>query len=181
MIRYSHLRTVDLAYIALFAVLMAVCAWITIPFVVPFTLQTFAVFLALTTLGSKRGLYAVAVYLLLGAVGLPVFSGFRGGFGILFGTTGGYLTGFLAAALVYHVITAKAGSSRPMIWLACIAGLLACYGFGTLWFWAVYARASAPVGLLTILGWCVFPFILPDLLKLALALWLAPRLQKQLK
>ena len=77
----SRLRTLDMAYIALFAVLMAVCAWITVPLpkpLVQFTLQTFAMFMALTTLGGRRGLYAMVVYLLLGAVGVPVFSGFRG-------------------------------------------------------------------------------------------------------
>mgnify|MGYP002511586593 CR=1 FL=1 len=75
-------RTLDLAYTALFAVLMAVCAWISTPktpISVPFTLQTFAMFAALTTLGGRRGLWAVVVYLLMGLVGLPVFTGFQGG------------------------------------------------------------------------------------------------------
>ena len=69
----------DLAYTALFTVLLAVCAWITVPLTVPFTLQTFGVFAALGVLGGRRGTYAVAAYLLLGLAGLPVFSGFRGG------------------------------------------------------------------------------------------------------
>ena len=92
-------RPVDMAYIALFAVLLTVCAWISVPLPVPFTLQTFAIFAALGILGGRRGTWAVAVYLLLGAVGLPVFSGFRGGLGALLGTTGGYILGFLALAL----------------------------------------------------------------------------------
>ena len=82
---HSRLRTLDLAYIALFAVLIAISAWISIPFPVPFTLQTFAIILALMTLGGKRGFYAVLVYLLMGAAGLPVFSGFQGGFGMFMG------------------------------------------------------------------------------------------------
>lgn len=180
MTRRSPLRTLDLAYIALFAVLMTVCAWITIPFAVPFTLQTFAVFLALLSLGGHRGFYAVAVYLLLGAAGLPVFSGFQGGPGVLFGTSGGYLMGFLASALIYRAMTKHWGTSRRVVCVACLAALLVCYGFGTIWFWIVYARTSS-AGILSILGWCVFPFILPDLLKLALALWMAPRLQQHLK
>ena len=90
----------DLAYTALFTVLLAVCAWITVPLTVPFTLQTFGVFAALGTLGGRRGTYAVAAYLLLGLAGLPVFSGFRGGPGVLLGTTGGYILGFLASALL---------------------------------------------------------------------------------
>lgn len=181
MTRRSPLRTLDLAYIALFAVLMAVCAWITIPFAVPFTLQTFAVFLALVSLGGQRGFYAVAVYLLLGAVGLPVFSGFQGGPGVLLGTSGGYLVGFLFSAIIYRLLTKHWGTSRHAVCFACIAALLVCYGFGTLWFWAIYTRTSVSIGILSVLGWCVFPFVLPDLLKLALALWIAPRLQKYLK
>ena len=97
----ARLRTRDMTYIALFAVLMIVCAWISIPITtISFTLQTFAVFAALLTLGGRRGTYAVVVYLLLGAVGLPVFSGFRGGPAALLGATGGYILGFLASALV---------------------------------------------------------------------------------
>ena len=71
-------QTVDMTHIALFAVLLAVCGWISVPVPpIPFTLQTFGVFAAMLFLGGRRSLYAVAVYLLLGAVGLPVFSGFR--------------------------------------------------------------------------------------------------------
>ena len=112
----SRFRTLDLAYIALFAVLMAVCAWITVPLpkpLVQFTMQTFAMFMALLVLGGRRGLYAMVVYLLLGAVGMPVFSGFRGGMGVLLDTTGGYIIGFVAAALVYWLVTARSGESPP--------------------------------------------------------------------
>ena len=110
----SRLRTVDLAYAALFAVLLMVCAWITIPLTVPFTLQTFGVFAALGTLGGRRGTLAVLAYLLLGLVGLPVFSGFQGGPGVLLGTTGGYILGFLASALLYWAMTARLGD-RPAV------------------------------------------------------------------
>ena len=85
----SRLQTRDLTYIAVSTVLMAVCAWITIPLPKPFvqfTLQTFALFLTLLVLGGRRGFYAMVVYLLLGAVGAPVFSGSRGGVGVLFET-----------------------------------------------------------------------------------------------
>lgn len=73
-----------------FAVLIAICSWISIPMTVPFTLQTFAVFLAVGVLGGKRGSLAVLIYILLGAVGIPVFAGFSGGIGVLLGNTGGY-------------------------------------------------------------------------------------------
>ena len=173
----SRLRTRDLTYIALFAVLMAVCAWITIPMTVPFTLQIFAVFAALATLGGRRGTYAVAVYLLLGAVGLPVGAGFQGGLGWLLGTTGGYIVGFLCIALIYWLITAKLGESLPVSIVACVLGLAVCYAFGTAWFMVVYARTTGPVGVITALGWCVFPYVVPDLLKLVLAVTLSQRVK----
>jgi len=88
-------RTYDMAYIAIFAVLIAICSWISIPMTVPFTLQTFGVFMAVGVLGGKRGSLAVLVYILLGAIGVPVFAGFSGGFGILLNNTGGYIIGFL--------------------------------------------------------------------------------------
>ena len=173
----SRLRTLDMAYIALFAVLMAVCAWITIPMTVPFTLQIFAVFAALATLGGRRGTYAVAVYLLLGAVGLPVGAGFQGGLGWLLGTTGGYIVGFLCIALIYWLMTAKLGESLPVSIAACVLGLAVCYVFGTIWFIAVYARTTGPVGVMTALGWCVFPYVIPDLLKRVLAVTLSQRVK----
>ena len=180
----SRFRTLDLAYIALFAVLMAVCAWITVPLpkpLVQFTMQTFAMFMALTTLGGRRGLYAMVVYLLLGAVGVPVFSGFRGGLGVLLDTTGGYIIGFVAAALVYWLLTAKLGDSLPVMVAACVLGLAVCYAFGTAWFLVVYARVNGPIGVTTALGWCVFPYIIPDLVKIALALVLQKRLRAAIR
>lgn len=89
-----------MAYIGLFAVVIAICSWISIPTVVPFTLQTFAVFLTVSVLGGKRGTLSVIIYVLLGAVGLPVFSGFKGGVGALLNTTGGYIIGFIFSALI---------------------------------------------------------------------------------
>lgn len=172
----SRLRTVDMAYISLFAVLMAVCAWISIPMPVPFTLQTFAVFAALTCLGGRRGVYAVAVYLLMGAIGLPVFSGFQGGLGALLGTTGGYLTGFLVSALLFWFFTAIWGTSLPVTVAACLVGLAACYLFGTAWFLVVYTRTTGSTDLITALRWCVFPFLVPDLCKLGLAVLISRKI-----
>ena len=112
---------------ALFAALLAVCAWISIPAGdVAFTLQTFGVFLTLLLLGGKRGTVSISVYLLLGAVGLPVFSGFRGGIGTLLGVTGGYMVGFLFTCLVYWLITSVAGSSKKIQLTALLAGLAVC-------------------------------------------------------
>ena len=94
------MKTRELAYTGILAALIAVCSWISIPTAVPFTLQTFAVFLTLGLLGGRLGTLAVTVYLLLGAVGLPVFAGFHGGLGAFLGATGGYLVGFLLLAFI---------------------------------------------------------------------------------
>lgn len=171
-------KTYDMVYIGVFAVLIAICSWISIPTVVPFTLQTFAVFLAVGVLGGKRGSLAVLVYVLLGAIGIPVFAGFTGGMGILMGNTGGYIIGFIFSALLMWGMEKLFGRKTWVLALAMILGLVVCYAFGTVWFMVVYAGNAGAVGLMTVLGWCVFPFILPDLVKIALALVLSRRLSK---
>lgn len=161
-----------LARCALFSALMCICAWISIPLGnISFTLQTFSLFLALLTLGGKGASLSVFVYLALGAVGLPVFSGFRGGFGALLGVTGGYLWGFLAGCLVFWLITAILGEKFRV--LAVIATMVTVYLCGTIWF-LVYA----PGGIWAILAQSVLPYLLPDGLKLFLAFWVANRMQK---
>ena len=177
----TKLSVRDMAYIAMFAVIMAVCSWISVPYVVPFTLQTFGVFLAVGVLGGKRGTLAVLIYILLGCVGLPVFAGFSGGIGIVLGSTGGYIVGFLFTALVMWAMEKMPGNRTVVSILSMVLGLIVCYAFGTLWFMLVYARTTGPVGLWTALGWCVFPYILPDLVKIALALVLQKRLRAAIR
>ncbi len=172
-------RTRDLAFIALMAALMAVCAWIIVPFgPVPFTLQTFAVFTALALLGGKRGTCAIVLYLCLGLVGLPVFSGFQGGVGALLGPTGGYLAGFAATGLVYWAVTAALGTGEPVKIAALAAGLAVCYAFGTLWFMRVYTE---PATLSATLWMCVIPYLPADAGKLALAALVSRRVGKAVK
>ncbi|MBQ9647192.1 MAG: biotin transporter BioY [Oscillospiraceae bacterium] len=175
------LSTTELVYIAVCAALMAVCSWISIPApapLAPFTLQTFAVFLILLLLGGKRGFFTILTYILLGAVGLPVFAQFMSGVGVLFGTTGGYIIGFLFSALLYWVLERFIEGKGALQIGTLVLGLIVCYAFGTAWFMVVYARQAGPVGLATALGWCVLPFIIPDLAKLALAWCLGAMLKK---
>lgn len=188
-------ETIDLAYMALGAVLIALCSWISIPAVVPFTMQTFAIFLVLLVLGGRRGTMTIVVYVLLGAVGLPVFSQFGAGIGVLLGSTGGYILGFIFMGLTYRLITGAAGRSRSgkvrwtgttgmgrsgkVRWTeaaALVLGLLVLYAFGTAWYMFMYARTQGGAGLMSVLLLCVIPFVIPDLIKLALALALARRL-----
>ena len=172
----SHSKTYDLVYVALFAVLIAICAWISVPTTVPFTLQTFGIFLTVGLLGGKRGSMAVLVYILLGAAGIPVFSGFTGGIGRLLGSTGGYMVGFLASALVMWALEKVRGRKPWALAIQMVLGLIVCYAIGTVWFMVVYSGTSGAVGLMTVLGWCVIPFIIPDLIKIAMALVLTKRL-----
>ncbi len=171
-------KTYDIVYVAIFAVLIAICSWISIPAAVPFTLQTLGVFLSVAILGGRRGTLSVLVYILLGAIGLPVFAGFTGGVGILLGNTGGYIVGFLFSALAMWGIEHLFGNRMPVEIVSMLIGLLICYAFGTAWFMVVYTRGNGPVSLTAVLGWCVIPFIIPDLIKIAIALIIAPRIRR---
>ncbi len=172
----KRMKPLDLAYIGMFVALMAICSWINIPMTVPFTLQTFAVFAAVAMLGLWRGTIAVLVYIILGAVGVPVFAGFSGGFGIILGTTGGYIVGFIFTALITGGIMKAFGKKLPVMIIAMILGLAACYAFGTVWFIYIYGQANGAISIITALSWCVFPYIIPDLCKIALAIFLDKRL-----
>lgn len=171
-------RTRDNVFIALFSVLMSVCAWISIPATVPFTMQTFAVFLALNFLGSKKGTVSICIYLLLGIIGVPVFSNGTAGLGVLLGTNGGYMIGWILAGLIMGITEKLIGRRLWAQVVSMLAGLAVCYVFGTAWFMHVYAKTAGEIGLWAALSWCVFPFILPDLVKLGLALWISRRLRK---
>lgn len=167
----------NMALCGLFAAVLTVCAWIAIPVGdMAVTLQTFAVALTLWLLGGKQGSITVFVYLLLGAIGVPVFSGFRGGMGALLGTTGGYLFGFMLTALAYWLITFLVNTPLSRV-LAMVAGLLLCYICGTVWYAFGYLDFSA-VSLGFVLLRCVVPYLIPDGIKLFLAWLLAQRLRR---
>lgn len=162
---------------ALFAALMTICAWISIPlgsFV--FTLQSFAVFLSLLTLGGSRGTAAILVYLCIGLTGLPVFSGFRGGLGAILGVTGGYLWGFALSALVFWLITGLFGKKARIP--AVIIAILCCYGCGMAWmaFSQMGGFTADTLGAAFLQG--VAPYLLPDSIKITLAFFLSHKLKK---
>ncbi len=177
----SALTTLDLCYVALSAALIAVCSQITVPLTVLFTMQTFGVFFALGLLGGKKGFFAVLTYILLGAVGVPVFAQFSGGFGVLVGLTGGYITGFLLAALLYAVIPEKLTARIPVKAAVMAAGLIVCYLAGTVQFTVVSAAGGNPISFVSALGLCVFPFIIPDIIKISLAIFISERIKKYVR
>lgn len=174
----KRMDTRDVTMIAVCTAMIVICSWISIPATVPFTMQTFGVFLCVGLLGGRRGTLAISVYLLLGAVGLPVFSGFTGGVGHLFGATGGYIIGFLFSTLVMWLIEHLLGRNLKTLVLSMIAGLITCYAFGTAWFMVVYAKDSGSIGLMTALGWCVFPYVIPDAVKIGLAAVITRRVRQ---
>ena len=173
-------KVLDLVYMAVGAVLITVCSWISIPANIPFTLQTFGVFFVLGLLGGRRGTISVLVYILLGAVGIPVFSGFTGGIGKLLGMTGGYIIGFLFMGGIYWAAEKMFGKKLLVRIISMLLGNLVCYTFGTAWFMIVYAGQTGPITLGTALGMCILPFILPDLAKMALAIFLSDRMKRLL-
>ncbi|MBP3445689.1 MAG: biotin transporter BioY [Clostridia bacterium] len=166
-------KTKEIILISLSAAIICICSWIQVPSAVPFTLQTFAVFLVSAVLGAKKGVAATLVYILLGAVGLPVFSGFQGGVGVLLGATGGYVFGFVLLALIVGAVAEKKGIKLLPSVLSGLAGILLCYLVGTLWFAFVYGDGSFS-GAFSV---CVLPFIIPDAIKITLAMIIAKRVK----
>ena len=138
---------------------------------VPITLQTFAVFLSLLILGAKKGTASVIAYLLLGLVGLPVFSGFHSGLSALLSPTGGYVLGLFLICLIFAVLN-KVFKGRFKI-LSLITGLIICYLTGTLWY-VIFTGEKSFFAVLTV---TVLPFIIPDIIKLFLAYIIAKRIK----
>ena len=174
----SKTKTLDLVYTAMGVTLICVCSWINIPMTVPFTLQTFAIPAVLLILGGKRGTIATIVYVLMGAIGIPVFAGFTGGLAILLGNTGGYIIGFIFIALICTAAVKIFGEKKGVKIISLIAGLIVCYAFGTAWFMYIYLKDTGEVGLITVLTWCVLPYIVPDLVKIFLAILISDRVKR---
>lgn len=162
------MKTKNITQISLFVALTVICAQISLPFgVIPFTLQTFAFFLSAAVLGFKNGIICNLIYLFLGIVGLPVFSGFRGGIGIIFGPTGGYLWGFLVSSAVIGLIADRCKKSLIITFLSMILGLSLCYIIGILQYTLLYTDGIG--GFKAAFITCVLPFIPTDAVKIFLA------------
>ncbi len=160
----ASLTSRDITRIGLAAALIAVLAQISIPMPagVPMTLQTFVIPLVGIILGSKKGTIAAVIYVLLGAVGLPIFAGFTGGLGIVLGMTGGFIVSFPIMAFLAGLGTEAGGSVR--LYAGLIAGAILNYIIGTCWF--VVAAHSTFAAAFTA---CVLPFIPTAVIKIILA------------
>ena len=169
--------TRQLVLAALFAALTAVCSQIQIPLpMIPINLALFAVHLCGALLGAKWGALSMAVYALLGAVGVPVFAGFGSGPAVLFGKTGGYILGYILCAAIVGLLSRRLGFTFPKLCLSMLVGVAVCYLFGTAWFMVI-----SGLNLATSLSYCVLPFLPGDAVKILLAALLALRLRKPLQ
>lgn len=181
----------NMVFIAVMAALICVASPFSVPMpgLVPISLATFAIYLAGGILGAKKGTVAVVVYVLLGAVGLPVFSGGEGGLQKLFGVTGGYIIGYIPCVLITGLFVDLFFRKRSNIknaflnWLSrawavpvgMVLGTVVLYAFGTAWF--IVARG---VTLEVAMAGCVIPFIPGDLIKIACATVLTIALRDRL-
>lgn len=158
-------QTQMLILAALFVAVTAVCAQIRIPIgAVPFTMQIFAISLMGVVLGSRWGVISALGYLILGAVGAPVFSGFSGGLQVLIGKTGGYLFGFIPAAYVIGWITERGRLTVSKAVWANLAGLVIIYAIG-----AMQLKLVLNLPWVQAFEFGIYPFIIPDIVKLVLA------------
>lgn len=167
---------------ALFAAVIAVASWISVPLPftpVPINLATLAVALAGAVLGYKYGTISVLVYILLGAAGVPVFAGFTGGLGHIAGPTGGYIVGYLTAAFITgFVFRMTCRDKIKWYWAAAAAflGTVSCYLLGTIWFIILTGN-----GLAASMSMCVIPFIPGDIFKIAVFVLIIIALDPALK
>lgn len=165
----------NLSFTAVMTAVMCVLAPMSIPIgPVPISFTILAIFLALYLLGWKMGTLSFILYLFIGMIGLPVFSGFSGGLGKLMGPTGGYIIGFLPMALLAGIVIEKV-NNRAVHFVAMVLGTAICYAFGTAWFCVVTQTEVAAA-----LSVCVIPFIPADIIKIVIAVVVGPVLRKLL-
>jgi len=176
------MNTKDVTHTALSVAIFTLCSWLAVPIGdLSITMQIFALCFLSAWLGPKKGLLTVVAYLLLGVVGVPVFSGFTGGISRLLSPTGGFLIGFLCAAPLIGWWTNRNRENtkfpRAYVWVGMLLGVLVCYVAGIVWFWTWLPQND----FLSVLQIVFFPFLLPDLCKITLAVWLYEKLHVRWK
>lgn len=174
----SKINTKDLTQIALMAAITCILGPLSIPIgPVPISLTNLAIYFSLYILGTKKGTISYVIYMLIGLVGLPVFSGMQGGPQKLLGPTGGYIIGFIFMALLSGFFIEKWPDKYYLHFIGMILGTAICYAFGTVWF-VFMMEGYTIMGALAV---CVFPFIIGDLVKIILAMLIGPQIKKRLK
>ena len=168
----------NMIFISLFATLMCIGAWLHFPAAVPATMQTFVVFVALGLIGSCNTFIMLLIYVLLGALGLPVFSGFTGGIGALTGPTAGFIWGFLLGVPVFYIFEKYLSGKKSLIIIAYIIYILLHYIPGALWYCYFNLGRISAEGILSSALVTVVPFIVPDVVKLGAALLVVGKVKK---
>ena len=170
----QKIRTKQMVLIALMTAVTCVLGPLSIPLPfspVPISLTNFAIFLAIFVLGMKSGTISFIIYLLLGAIGVPVFSSFRGGLQVLAGPTGGYLIGFIFLALIMGFALDHFDRKLVPTIIGMIIGMAVCYAFGTVWL-AKLLSLSFKEGLM--MG--VIPYLAGDAARIIIAAIVGPKL-----
>ncbi|MBU3178064.1 biotin transporter BioY [Clostridium estertheticum] len=165
-----------LTLIGVMAAVICILGPLSLPIgIVPISLTNLVIYFSVYVLGKKRGTLSYIVYLFIGLVGLPVFSGFSGGFTKLFGPTGGYLIGFIFMAFISGFFIDKFSTKIYMCFLGMLLGTIVTYIFGTAWLayqLNMTFNASLSIG--------VIPFILGDIVKMVIASLIGPQIKKRL-
>ncbi len=166
----------NMCYCSMFACIVALLAQIKIdlPGLVPITLQTLGIYIIACSLTPKLAVITTIVYVIMGSIGLPVFTGFRGGLSSLLGPTGGYIFSFPITSLIISIIINNKNSIIRKI-IAMIVGTAVCYLIGTIWF--IYVTNNTIITALTV---CVIPFIFGDIIKIAIASTLSAKIKTKL-
>ena len=169
------ITTQQMALVAIMTALTCILAPFSLPIgPVPISLTNLVIYFSLYLLGWKLGTLSYVIYLLIGLVGVPVFSGFTAGPAKLFGPTGGYLIGFIPMAIIAGIVIDKYTEKWLLCLLAMIVGTIVCYGLGTAWL-----AYEAKMDMMAALWAGVIPFIPGDLVKMALAILIAPKIRAQ--
>ena len=164
------IKSKEIIQISIFAILLSICSMISIPLTVPFTFQTFGVFVTCLLIGGKKATLSIIVWILLGLVGLPVFSSFKSGFVALLGPTGGYIFGFIISSLCMWLFQNIFPKKITWMIFSMLVALLICYIIGTSWFIIIYTKTGDNITISKAISICIVPFIIFDLIKIMLAL-----------
>lgn len=171
--RHFQISVKNMATVSVNIALLAVSSWITVPFPINFTLQTLAVFIICGTFRLSVSAVSVLLYLLLGFVGVPVFSAFGSGISAFAGPTGGYLLGFLAVPFIVNAFNIRT-KGHTIRTISMLTALTVLYVIGALWYRLVYAPSD--ITFVRAFCLCAVPFIVPDVLKVILAEIISSRL-----
>jgi biotin transport system substrate-specific component len=172
----KKINTRQLTLIGVMTAVTCILGPLSLPIgVIPISLTNLVIYFTVYALGRKRGTLSYIVYLFIGLIGLPVFSGFSGGFSKLFGPTGGYLIGFIFMAFISGIFIDKFSNKIYMCFLGMILGTIVTYIFGTAW---LAYQTNMTFNMALTVG--ILPFIPGDIAKMVIASLIGPQIKKRL-